>query len=230
MEPPGNRRATFCGEPLPFSHPITADGVTLAHAVTGSGPTPIHLPWVPFGNVLAEWRVPSANQAYRTLFDHLRLVWYDGRGTGRSQRDVDDITPETMIRDLEAVGVHQFALLGLYVSCSVAVAYAARHPERVTSMVLFGGALHFWDLLGVGGDGVGTSGRTARVIDGSGAAGLPLGLAVPVVGLAAAAGVTLFFVGAIITHVRARWGLPAPMPFFVMAVAALALKAISLQS
>jgi hypothetical protein len=62
----------------------------------------------------------------------------------------------------------------------------------------------------------------------AGAAGLLLGLVIPVVGLAAAAGVTLFFVGAIITHIRARWGLPAPMPFFVMAVAALALRAISL--
>jgi hypothetical protein len=62
----------------------------------------------------------------------------------------------------------------------------------------------------------------------AGAAGLLLGLVIPVVGLAAAVGVTLFFVGAIITHIRARWGLPAPMPFFVMAVAALALRAISL--
>jgi hypothetical protein len=62
----------------------------------------------------------------------------------------------------------------------------------------------------------------------AGAAGLLLGVAIPIIGLAAAVGVTLFFVGAIITHIRARWGLPAPMPFFMMAVAALALRAISL--
>jgi hypothetical protein len=61
-----------------------------------------------------------------------------------------------------------------------------------------------------------------------GAAGLLLGLAVPAVGLAAAAGVTLFFVGAIVTHIRARWGLYAPMPFFIVAAGALALRVISL--
>lgn len=62
----------------------------------------------------------------------------------------------------------------------------------------------------------------------AGAVGLLVGIVIPVIGLAAAAGVTLFFSGAIITHIRARWGLPAPVPFFVMAVAALALRAISL--
>jgi DNA-binding NarL/FixJ family response regulator len=131
----------------------TADDVAIAYAVTGSGPTLIHLPWVPFGNVVAEWRIPSLQQAYRTLSDDLRLVQYDGRGTGHSQRDVDEVRLETMLCDLEtvveAVGAQRFALLGLYVSCGVAIVYAARHPERVTSMVLFGGALRFWDLLGV---------------------------------------------------------------------------------
>jgi pimeloyl-ACP methyl ester carboxylesterase/DNA-binding CsgD family transcriptional regulator len=132
---------------------MTADGVTIAYTVTGSGPTLLRLPWVPFSNVLAEWHVPSLQQAYRTLSDHLHLVQYDGRGTGHSQRDVGEVTLETMLRDLEAVveavGSQRFAVLGLFVSCGVAVAYAARHPERVTSVVLFGGALRFWDLLGV---------------------------------------------------------------------------------
>ncbi len=132
---------------------MTADGVAIAYAVTGSGPTLIRLPWVPFSNVVAEWRIPSLHRAYFALSDHLRLVQYDGRGTGHSQRDVDEVTLETMLRDLEAVveatGSQRFALLGLFVSCSAAIAYAARHPERMTGLVLFGGALRFWDLLGV---------------------------------------------------------------------------------
>ncbi len=69
---------------------------------------------------------------------------------------------------------------------------------------------------------------TLATLKAAGAVGLLLGLAIPVIGLAAALGVTLFFVGAIITHIRARWGLFAPMPFFVMAVGALALRVISL--
>jgi pimeloyl-ACP methyl ester carboxylesterase/DNA-binding CsgD family transcriptional regulator len=134
---------------------MTADGVAIAYAVTGSGPTLIQLPGVPLSNVVAEWRIPSLQQAYRALSDHLRLVQYDGRGTGQSQRDVDDVTLETMLRDLEAVvqaaGSLRFALFGFYLSCSVALAYAARHPERVTALVLFGGALRGWDLLRVSG-------------------------------------------------------------------------------
>lgn len=62
----------------------------------------------------------------------------------------------------------------------------------------------------------------------AGAVGLLLGLVIPFIGLAAAVGVTLFFVGAIITHVRARWGVFVPVPFFVMAVGALVLRVIVL--
>jgi hypothetical protein len=69
---------------------------------------------------------------------------------------------------------------------------------------------------------------TLATLKAAGAIGLLLGLAIPAIGLAAAVGVTLFFVGAIVTHIRARWGLYAPMPFFVMAVGALALRALSL--
>jgi hypothetical protein len=62
----------------------------------------------------------------------------------------------------------------------------------------------------------------------AGAAGLLLGLAIPIIGLAAAVGVTLFFVGAIITHIRARWFSFAPVPYFVLAFGALALGLLSL--
>ncbi|MGH3422397.1 MAG: DoxX family protein, partial [Streptosporangiaceae bacterium] len=57
----------------------------------------------------------------------------------------------------------------------------------------------------------------------AGAIGLLVGIAAPAVGIAAAVGVALFFVGAILTHLRARWGYLAPTPFLVLAVGALAL-------
>jgi pimeloyl-ACP methyl ester carboxylesterase/DNA-binding CsgD family transcriptional regulator len=134
---------------------MTSDGVAIAYTVSGSGPTLIHLPGVPLSNVVAEWRIPSLNQAYLALSGELHLVQYDGRGTGHSQRDVDDVTLEAMLRDLDAVveaaGSLQFALFGFYLSCSIAIAYAARYPERVTSLILFGGALRGWDLLRISG-------------------------------------------------------------------------------
>jgi pimeloyl-ACP methyl ester carboxylesterase len=81
----------------------------------------------------------------------MRLILYDGRGTGHSQRDVDDLSLEAMLRDLDAVVDHArietFALLGYYFSALTAIAYTARHPERVTRLVLFGGSLRGLDLI-----------------------------------------------------------------------------------
>lgn len=61
------------------------------------------------------------------------------------------------------------------------------------------------------------------ILKAAGALGLLIGIGVSLIGAAAAVGVTLFFVGAIIIHVRARWLSFAPVVFLVPAVAALAL-------
>ena len=70
-------------------------------------------------------------------------VEYDTRGCGLSQRRVEDISFEAWIDDLEAVadaaGHERFALLGFTCAAGVAVEYAARHPERVSHLILFGG-------------------------------------------------------------------------------------------
>jgi pimeloyl-ACP methyl ester carboxylesterase/DNA-binding CsgD family transcriptional regulator len=74
---------------------------------------------------------------------HGSYVEYDTGGCGLSQRRVSDISFEAWVRDLEAVtdayGHQRFALLGLTCAAGVAVEYAARHPERVTHLILFGG-------------------------------------------------------------------------------------------
>jgi pimeloyl-ACP methyl ester carboxylesterase/DNA-binding CsgD family transcriptional regulator len=127
----------------------TADGVSIAWTSYGAGPTLIHLPGVPFSNVEGEWRIPILRDAYGQLGRELRLVQYDGRGTGRSQRDVSDLSLEAYVRDLDAVveaaAVDEVVLLGFYHSVTHAIAWAARHPERVRGLVLFGGALRGWD-------------------------------------------------------------------------------------
>jgi pimeloyl-ACP methyl ester carboxylesterase/DNA-binding CsgD family transcriptional regulator len=126
----------------------TADGVSIAWTSSGSGPAPLHLPGVPLSNLEAEWRIPVLRRAYATLDASLRLVQYDGRGTGRSQRDVDDVSLEGHLRDLDAVvaatGEARFVLLGFYHSATHAIAYAARHPDRVRGLILFGGATRGW--------------------------------------------------------------------------------------
>lgn len=128
-----------------------ADGVRIAWTWVGSGPALIHLPGVPFSNVEAEWRIPVLRQAFTQMGEQLRFVQFDGRGTGRSQRDVTDLSLEGYLKDIDAVvdaaGVDTCVLLGFYGSASHAIAWAARHPDRVRGLVLFGGAMSHGDTM-----------------------------------------------------------------------------------
>ena len=127
----------------------TADGVNIAYLAQGSGPGFVLMPGVPFSNVVAEWQIPVLRRAYLGLADRMRIVQYDGRGTGHSQRVVDDLSLEAMLLDVDAVvdaaRLDRFALFGFYHSALHAIAYAARNPERVSRLVLFGGALRGWE-------------------------------------------------------------------------------------
>jgi pimeloyl-ACP methyl ester carboxylesterase/DNA-binding CsgD family transcriptional regulator len=141
---------------LIVSHPkvqfaTAADGVRIAWASLGDGPTLVHLPGVPFSNLEGEWRVPVLQRAYERLADRIRLIQYDGRGTGRSDREVTDLSIEGHLRDLDAVvdatGSQQVVLLGFYHSVLASIEWAARHPERIRGLVLFGGTLRGWDAM-----------------------------------------------------------------------------------
>jgi pimeloyl-ACP methyl ester carboxylesterase len=126
-------------------------GVMIAYTMSGDGPPLVWLPPVPFTDVGEQWRVPSLRSAYERLGEHVTLVLYDGRGSGQSQRNVGSIDLDTMLDDLHAVisdaGLESVALLGYYSSVAPAVAFAARHPERVTHLVLFGGAIELSQLM-----------------------------------------------------------------------------------
>ena len=119
----------------------TSDGVRLAYATTGNGP-----PLVKASNWLThldfEWGSPIWRHWYAALSLHHRLVRYDERGNGMSQRDVPDVSFDTWVRDLETVvdaaGLDRFPLLGISRGGSIAIAYAVKHPERVTHLVLYG--------------------------------------------------------------------------------------------
>jgi DNA-binding CsgD family transcriptional regulator/pimeloyl-ACP methyl ester carboxylesterase len=134
-----------------ISYARSADGVSLAFTVTGDGPALVFVPWVPFSNLRTEWQNPLLSRVFGQLARRLTLVHYDGRGTGHSQRDVTDLSLEAMVCDLEAVidraGLAEVSLLGQYNSCPHAIAYAARHPGRVTRMVLFAGSARGWNAM-----------------------------------------------------------------------------------
>ena len=126
----------------------TRDGVSIAWTSSGSGPTVVLLPGVPFSDAVAEWRIPVLRRAFERLAGSVRLIQYDGRGTGHSQRDVTDLSLDAMLLDLEAVlaaaGARRYALIGYYASCLPAIAAAARNRDAVTHLILFGGAVRGW--------------------------------------------------------------------------------------
>ena len=119
----------------------TSEHVRLAYATTGNGP-----PLVKASNWLThldfEWGSPIWRHWYSALSLHHRLVRYDERGNGMSERDVPDVSFDTWVRDLEAVvdaaGLDRFPLLGISRGGPIAIAYAVKHPERVTQLVLYG--------------------------------------------------------------------------------------------
>ncbi len=119
----------------------TSDGIRLAYATVGSGP-----PLVKASNWLThldfEWGSPIWRHWWSALSLHHRLLRYDERGNGMSQRDVHDVSFETWVTDLETVvdaaGLDRFPLLGISRGGPIAIAYAVKHPERVTHLVLYG--------------------------------------------------------------------------------------------
>lgn len=123
----------------------TRDGVTVAYATSGEGP-----PLVKAANWLThlhhDWMSPVWRHWLVSLSRHNTLVRYDERGCGLSDWDIPRPSLEDWVHDLEAVvdavGLDRFPLLGISQGAPVAIRYAARHPERVTRLVLYGGYAH----------------------------------------------------------------------------------------
>jgi class 3 adenylate cyclase/pimeloyl-ACP methyl ester carboxylesterase len=118
------------------------DGVQLAYSMIGQGP-----PLMKTGNWMThlefDLESPIWRHLYRELAKDRTLIRYDPRGNGLSDRVVDEISSDAFVRDLEAVvdaaGITRFALLGISQGCAISIAYAVRHPDRVSHLILYGG-------------------------------------------------------------------------------------------
>src|SRR3990170_1440565 len=119
----------------------TSDGVNIAFWTLGEGMPLLYMPTIPMSHLEVEWQNPEYRGWYERLATKRKLVRYDGRGSGLSDREVADYSVETHILDLEAVvdrlGLERFALFALLHAGPVAVVYAARHPERVSRLLLW---------------------------------------------------------------------------------------------
>ena len=118
-----------------------SDGIRIAYAISGEGP-PIVKAASYITHLEHDWTSPTAQPWLTALNRTHTLVRYDERGTGLSDWDVNDVSFEGWVHDLEAVvtaaGLHRFALLGISQGGSIATAYAVRHPERVSHLILHG--------------------------------------------------------------------------------------------
>jgi pimeloyl-ACP methyl ester carboxylesterase len=120
----------------------TKDGISLAVASVGHGPVLVRAAY--WGtNIEYDLQNPTIGPLLQRLSSHFHLVRYDGRGSGLSDRDAAEISFATFLDDLETVvdslAFERFVLLGMRSAAAVSLAYAVRHPHRVSKLVLCGG-------------------------------------------------------------------------------------------
>src|SRR6185369_12604288 len=117
------------------------DGTRLAYAIHGSGP-PLVVASCWLSHLQHDWQSPVWRHFLAELGEIATVTRYDERGFGLSDWDVTDFNFEARIADLEAVveasGLDRFALLGMAQGGPVAIAYAHRHPEKLTRLILYG--------------------------------------------------------------------------------------------
>ncbi len=125
------------GQTIGFS--TSADGTRIAVASCGKGPVILRAAhWL--SHVDYDLQSPVWRPWLQALSGQNQFVRYDPRGCGLSDRHVADLSVDAWHADLDAVAASieepRFILLGLSQGGALAVAYAARHPERVSHLVL----------------------------------------------------------------------------------------------
>lgn len=125
----------------------TADDVRIAYACAGEGPPVVWAThWL--SHLAFNWESPIWRHWTEEFAKDYNFIHYDQRGHGLSDWENPDFSVDAFVRDLEAVvdaiGLDRFALIGSSRASSTAIAYAARHPERVSQLVLHGALALGW--------------------------------------------------------------------------------------
>jgi pimeloyl-ACP methyl ester carboxylesterase len=124
---------------------VTApDGVQIAWASIGAGAPVLKAPnWM--NHIEYQWRSPIERQFFARFASLGQFVYFDQRGNGLSDWEVENLSEEAVAADMQlvarAAGLERFAVFGMSQGCAFAVRYAAEHPEQVTCLVLLGGYL-----------------------------------------------------------------------------------------
>lgn len=141
MDQSARSRATASAPPQEIRFCRAPDDVRIAYARHGSGP-PLVIATCWLSHLQHDWESPVWRHFLADLGQIATVVRYDERGFGLSDWDVDDFGLEARVADLEAVvddaGLERFALMAMSQGGPVAIAYAVRHPERVTRLMFYG--------------------------------------------------------------------------------------------
>ena len=143
QSPPSQRRKAVHR----VSFTTSFDATRIAFAIAGNGP-----PLVKVGNYMGhveyDWDTPVWANWLKELTRRHTQIYYDERGSGLSDWNAEDVSFEAWVRDLEAVvdaaGLQQFPLFAMSQAGAVAVAYAARHPDKVSHLVVHGAYARGW--------------------------------------------------------------------------------------
>ncbi|MEJ2376824.1 MAG: alpha/beta fold hydrolase [Pseudolabrys sp.] len=120
----------------------SADGTQIAWASVGDGPPVFKAPNY-LNHIEYEWTSPFWGPFLAEFARNNRLVRFDQRGNGLSDWEIERISSEAMIEDMEAVvaaaGLEHFALFGISQGAAFSVRYAVKHPEKVSCLIIFNG-------------------------------------------------------------------------------------------
>jgi pimeloyl-ACP methyl ester carboxylesterase len=127
---------------IPATRYVKSDDVHIAYQVLGEGPFDLLFVHGFVSNVEATWRWPELSAFFRRLASFCRLILFDKRGTGMSDRGSQNFTLEQRMHDvqaiLDAVGSEQAALFGVSEGGPMSLLYAATYPQRTSALVLYG--------------------------------------------------------------------------------------------
>jgi class 3 adenylate cyclase len=128
---------------MPETRYARSGDVMVAYQVLGQGPFDVVIapPWV--SHVELVWEIASWTALVRGIAEHARVLLFDKRGTGLSDRVAAVPTLEERSDDIravmEAAGSERAAVFGVSESVPMSVVFAASHPEQVSALVLYGG-------------------------------------------------------------------------------------------
>ena len=120
---------------------VATDGLRLAYSIMGQGPALVVPPaWMSHQELV--WQQPEYRRFWESLATHHTLVCYDRPGTGLSDRNRTEFSVDSDVQDLETVIDHlklkRLALMGYSEAGPVVIAYAAKHPRRISHLILYG--------------------------------------------------------------------------------------------